>query len=519
MRTRILITAIILIFSISAFSQSVTEKRQIKTTALTMYENYKGEIRGLHSRSSITEDNFLALFDSKAKIYNDILPDNHSQQLSPADYFSIFRANINRIYPDFSDFKMGEPVSVGNKWQIKCNFTRATRFKTHKNMNYPEWSFNYSMTIEMDKSYNNSKKVYENAKIVNIEVDNPLGKFFVIENKDNIPLVTRFGKPITEWDKEYQSRIFTEKEWTIRDIQVSESNNLEKIFVYSTAQFVKNRDDELFYHIDIQRYMKNLFGISIKYCMANMGNQFSEENAENFKNFEHLSNATSFSFFYGKQLANKEKSTWFLNFGLDLNIYNHEYSGANDTTTYYTDDVDGDYYWRKIIINSLHEKITNVTVSVPLSIQYLRQLTNQTKNPIFIAFEFGVFAETSLSLRSKYDLDVEYSGLYEKYFGVEFTHYYDFGSFPDESGNQKLNSYFNGGWFGSVGLWYALNNSNLLKLDVSYKYSFLPPSEYKSKYVISEKKDSYNSLIYSTNQGLRNVYFGVSWAKTIGGKK
>ena len=213
-------TIIILIATVSAFSQSVTETRHIKTTALQIYENYKVVMSGLHSRSSYTEDNFMALFERSAEIYNDIVPNNQPHQLSPTEYFTKFKASINRIYPDFSDFRMGEPVTAGNEWQIKCYFTRKTRFRTQNYLNYPEWSFNYTMTIEMDKSYNSANKVYENAKIVSIEVDNPLEKFFVIENKENIPLTTKSGEALKDWDEEYQSRIFPENKWKINDIQV-----------------------------------------------------------------------------------------------------------------------------------------------------------------------------------------------------------------------------------------------------------------------------------------------------------
>jgi len=151
MKKIVLTIATIIIAQVSTFSQSVTETRQIKTTALQMYENYKVVMAGLHSNSAYVEDNFMALFESDAVIYNDILPNNNPQQLSPFAYFKKFKANINRIYPAFSDFKMGEPVSVGNRWQIKCYFTRRTKFKTQKEMKYPEWSFNYTMTIEMNK--------------------------------------------------------------------------------------------------------------------------------------------------------------------------------------------------------------------------------------------------------------------------------------------------------------------------------------------------------------------------------
>jgi len=57
MRKTILTIATILFVYVSAFSQSVTETRRIKTTALQVYENYKVVMSGLYSNSPYTEDN------------------------------------------------------------------------------------------------------------------------------------------------------------------------------------------------------------------------------------------------------------------------------------------------------------------------------------------------------------------------------------------------------------------------------------------------------------------------------
>ena len=521
------ITAI-MIACVSAFSQSVTETRHIKTTALQLYENYKVIMSGLYSKSAYTEDNFIGLFDSNAEIYNDILPDNLPQQLSPSEYFEKFQTSIKRIYPVFSDFDLGDPVAVGNKWLIKCSFTRGTRFLTQKDMKYPEWSFNYTMTIEMEKLYNIINKVYQHARIVSIVVDDPIKGFFIIENENNMILETKSGETLNNWDDDYQSRIFPENEWKINDIQVPEALINDNIFRFSKGKFSKNRTDPHFYQIDIQRSKKNIFGIGLNFSPipTTFGNKISDENAEIFKEIGHKSNVLSFSFFYGKQITYKEKSTVFLNFGLDFNKYSHEYNGRNDTT-YLTHDTDGDDYYRKIRIDALNEKINLVSIFVPLSVEYLYQLTQRTKKQVFFSFELGLFADCSLSAKSRYNLNTAYSGIYPKYFGVEFDHYYDYGTF-DINGNQKLNARFNLGMFGGVGLWFALNESNLLKFNVSYKHNFNSPLEYKEKYVISKsnpKTDSYSndyepyqSLLHSTKQGMQNISLGVSWIKTVGGR-
>ena len=525
MKKTILTIAAIVIATVSAFSQSVTETRQIKTTALQMYENYKVVMSGLYSRSPYTEDNFMALFESKAVIYNDILPDNQPQQLLPSDYFEKFKESIQRIYPTFSDFKMGEPVSVGNKWQIQCTFTRGTRFRTQQEMNYPEWSFNYTVTIEMDKSYHIINKVYQNARIVSVDVENPLKGFFVLENKRNMPLVTKSGERLNVWDEEYQSHIFPEDKWNIYDMRVL---NNDHIFEFSKSRFSQNKTDAHFYQPDVQRFNKNIFGIGVNYTLLTAGNKMSGENAENFKDILQTGDALSLSMFYGKQMVHKDKSTVFFNFGLDFNKYSHSYSGINNTT-YQTVDADGDSYLRKIKIDALNEKINMIAVSVPLSVEYLYQLTEQTKKPIFLSFELGVFAEYTLSSSSTYNLNADYRGEYNYFGGVEFDHYYDYGKFEFKGEKQDLAKSFDGGIFGGIGLWFALNESNLLKFNVSYKHSLNSPLEYKEDYVIiksnpqtkpkSKDDEPYQSLLHSTKQGMQNIGIGLSWVKTIGGKK
>jgi len=241
---------------ISGFAQSHTEKRHVKTTALNVYENYKVVLSSLYSKDVYNEDNFIALFDENAVIYNDILPANVPAQLTPAKYFEQFRANIKRVYPEFSNFTIGEPVSVGGKWRIKCSFTRATRFLTKNEMKYPQWVFNYTMTIEMDKRYDTGKKIYKDAAITNIAVDKPLEKYFIVENQENISLAAKSGETLTDWDEEYNSRIFPENEWKIKDIQVSESNNNKNIFEYSKSRFSKNQTDTHFINLIFSGFRK-----------------------------------------------------------------------------------------------------------------------------------------------------------------------------------------------------------------------------------------------------------------------
>ena len=517
MRKTVLTLAAILIATVSAFSQSVTETRRIKTTALQIYENYKVVMSDLYSKSDYTEDNFLALFESNALIYNDVIPSNIPAMLSPAKYFENFKANIKRIYPVFSDFRISEPVSAENKWQIQCNFTRATKFRTQKDMNYPEWSFNYILIIEMDKRYDTSKKVYENAKILSIKVDNPLKSFFIIENKENIPLAAKSGETFKDWDKEYQSRIFPDDKWKIYDIKVvPKSNNDENIFEYSKNKFTQNRTDTHFFQLTAQTFPKDIFGIGVNFSP----------------------NALSLSLFYGKQLAHNDKSTWFFDVGLDVNWNSFKYSDTdsisdlNNNSGVADQDVDSNITLIRRTITNIktpNDRKVNITsISVPLSVQYLYQLS-QSKKPVFLSFELGVFAECILPSTQKDILNAAFYGVYSVNFNdgsnpqnVPFYHYYNYGNNNNITVNRnlKLASQFDCGILGDVGLWFTLNKSNLLKFDVSYKGG-LNSLKYSKDYTILNGNGYTTADQISQQQSakaLQNVGFGISWVTTIGGK-
>jgi len=489
MRKSILTVAAIIMASVSAFSQSATETRRIKNTAFQLYENYKVQIQGLHSTSAYTEDNFLTLFSKDATLYNDIIPENTTEQLTPKNYFKNFRENLKRIYPVFSDFKIGDPVSIGDRWQVKCYFTQTTKFRTQTEMRYPEWTFHYTMTIEMDKYYNSNNKVYYNAEIVSIEVENPLKEFFIIENKENMPLLSKSGETVAAWDKEYHSRIFPENEWKIEEMKVVDFN---KTFAYSKSELAKNETDERYYHYKVQRFKKDIVGAGINFSPFAFGNKLRIDSVE--INMEETY-AISLSAFYGKQFFHKEKSSLFANVGLDLNIYHHKFN--NNCPEYSTIDLDGDSCSRIISLEKL--EINIFSISIPLSVQYFYQLTKPEKKTIFLSCELGVFGEFTL-YSNKVNANV--SGRYgEKYFNIKMDHYDYYGDFEAS----RFES-FNFGIFGRVGALFALNKSNLLKVNLSFKAPFWQFS------------NSFKAKEYSISQGL-NLGIGVSWVQTIGGNK
>ncbi|MDR1793593.1 MAG: hypothetical protein LBR36_09205 [Bacteroidales bacterium] len=509
------------------FSQSVTEVRIIKTTALDVYEQYVGIINKLNDGSVYNEDNFLHLFDENATIYSDILPDKDRKtqpKLSPQEYFDKFTKNIEMIYCKDTNFDLQFPSLEQNQWTIKCEFVRQIRFKAKKHKlqyrneckcEYPEWQFNYIITITMDTVYDSQNKKFKNAKIQKIEVKDPLSDFFIIENMDKYNLVYE-NKKIDKWDKEYNSRMFSATDYNINRFTILSKNNENPYF--QPLNLSQDKDDTRFY--EINKSKKNLFGIGIDYAPISIEKKI---NSTVFPNITQKNQAFSFSIYGGIQLGQKSKTTTFFNIKPHFNFYQSKFNG-DYITQYNAIDSDNDPYLRKINISSLFEKVNILTISIPVSFEFFFQLTKSQKNPVFFSLELGGYAEYRFFIQNKFNINAYYSAIYDYFGGIEFDKYYDYGYFDlnqndiSQSLKNKINS-LDYGAFGALGLWFALNKNNLLKFSITYKHGFQAPMKFKTDYVPSENYYTYETLLQNVNSGLQNISFGLVWSRAISVKK
>ena len=272
MRRRIIFTVIVIFITIvSVFSQSVTETRRIKTTAIEIYEKYASIIANLYNGNVYNEDKFLLLFDKNALIYNDILPANKPQKLSPKEYFDVFTLNIKMNYCTYDNLDLQFPVSNNDKWSIQCTFSKDISFITKTGYFYPKWRFNYIITIEMDKEYDSKNKIYSNAKIANIEVAPSLENFFVIQNTDSLPLEI-YNEIIGDFEGTSNSRLFPTNEIDINQITTADSD------IFRPLEYKQDQFNNHFYDFAIRR--KNLIGFGINYSPVNLGNNISKSNLE-----------------------------------------------------------------------------------------------------------------------------------------------------------------------------------------------------------------------------------------------
>ncbi|MDE7090929.1 MAG: hypothetical protein K2O53_04320, partial [Bacteroidales bacterium] len=320
------------------------------------------------------------------------------------------------------------------------------------------------------------------------------------------------GFMIDDWEDETHSRLFHGSDYDISKMECLSDNYFQPI-----ERIQDPRDSHIY---GFRRCRKNLFSVGVNYTPWGFGNNIAKDR---FNGISEYSQAISLSLFYGLQIGKAKQggSIWFLNIGLDVNRHYYKYSGS-DYTEYYDIDADGASYLRRIWIDNLSEKVERLSASLPLSASYLLQLTKQRRNQIFLSFELGVFFEYTFLLKNKYSINADYHGLYDYYGGVEFDHYYDYGTFGQNNTQilaraRDLN--YDYGAFGNVGCWLALDKSNMLKFHVGYKHGFNTPLKYKDDAIISENKQSYQSLLPSTKQGLRDLFLGVSYVRAITLKK
>ena len=504
------------------FSQTITEIRQMRYEAIGIFDTYHFLILKLDNPDVYTKDNFTKLFEDKATIYNDILPENQPQALSPEDYYDRY-VSLIKTHSQLSNLELSFPEYLEGKWQVKVKFKKEINLK-YKNIDltYPKFSLNYEMAVVMDKNeYYIKKETYSkrdierelnkpyiNGKIINITVEEPLNEYLVIENMNNLPLEYS-GTVIEDWDNDLHSRILPFKREEISNITVENSG------YFYPLEFKQNQVDNHFY--SFQKLKKNVVGWSINYTPLGLNNNIT---STNFSNIQQKNQAIDLELFYGFQLAQKDKSTWFFNLKFDVNAFQDIFQG-NYYTEYNTIDADNDPYLRKIKISAIEEKTYIFSTSFQPSFEYLFRISKRSKKkPMFISLEIGGFIESRLLATNKFNFTVDYTGLYNYYGGVEFDHYYDYGHFDlsnkdiTQDLQQKLNK-LDYGNFGSIGLLFAINKSNLLKINVGYKQGFTSPLKYKENFIISERNDNYESLLQNVNKGIHNIFIGLSWTKTL----
>lgn len=516
-----LIITLFLGFIHLASSQTVKEVAKMRMTALEHFEKYKIALLDLNYPNRETIYAFSKLFAPDAQLYNHFLPQNNPHIILCEDYTELRKNKQEYMLSSrFSNLHIGEPFLVQretNRFGVPVFYSEKLSTKRVGKYEYPEVSLDYKMMLFIDRSietdpFDGSERTVLSCVIGSIqETNNAIGDFVLMQRTPAIEKL--FDTKKLSWDLLAANNDFLMFRASSTDLNDFQSNN--SFFV--TKRFIPMATDSNIY--EYKGLHKNLFGIGIQYAPYGLGYRYDKANLQ----LKQYNQTLSFNLHYGHLLASKNTSTLFFNAGIGFNAPLNRFSGSYQKTKRSVTDSAGDNYTRKIKLSSLVEKVWHLSISLEPSLAYVWEMCKPDSNhTLFLALEAGGFASYRFYSTHSFRLDAAYRGLYvSDYFGsVEFDHYYDYGNFFLNETNvtlitpARLNS-FDYGAFGSIGVWYAFDQKNLLKAVVGYRHGFASPFQTKKIDVLSKDKDHYESAAQSIRSGLQNIFIGVSYLRTL----
>ena len=504
--------------SISA--QTVRDVRHVKTTALSLYEKYISSVSVLHNGGKYTGDDFMSLFiESGDTVYNDILPANQPQITTAYSYYLTYDSIIKYSNFDYNGFRFSAPQKKGGKWYIDCYFTRTVKFATRDSVYniYPAWSFNYTMKIVMDdhiavvrerdgvKEYD-PDSLFANPRILSITVDPPLENYFILVNQESIPLRWH-GEVVRNYDKDCDCWMMDASKDKISDIKYDGDN------LFMQLNYIKDEKHPNFYTFSLDKM--NLGGIALAVAPYGLGNRGDHR----FVDIKEWNNSAKATLFYGIQLSNTLTTSLFFNMGVDAVYNTYNYSGLYQCD-YYSTDIDGDDYLRKVRVTLNKETINEMSFTVPLTLNYVNSIYQNNNKQLLLYLKAGAYGGVRFLSAAYVDMSSRYTGLYSQYFNTEFDHYYDYGNY--EMNQDNISNYnkgsvnmFDYGIDAGVGLWYALNRQYILGFGIDFRKSFVPVLKYESYEYLTTDFNHYESMLQTSNQGSSNLFFSISLIKLL----
>ena len=519
------ITIIILILFSSGclFPQSVSDILHIRMTAIECFQDYIQKFSSLEYPSKDGRYEFQKLFQKDAVIYNDLLPNNTPILISPDEYARRRNKNIS-LNPHFSNLSLGFPYEENGLWKIELSYLENITVKNlYTEIEYPKCTFHCTMTISMErnKAYNESatdnfsevsdvtrRMAFINPTICHIEVSDPIEQFILIRKNENL---TSIPCSFTMIPNAEESPFFIMVKADTNDLATC---NREFESLFFERKFVSTCMDEKIY--EYKAFKKNIFGIGLTYSPYGLGNKLQESLLPDFQLW---CQTLGIDLSYGLNLTSKEKTSLFFNIKMGLNACQNRFKGSW-STQYDATDSDGENYLRKIYVKNAIENAYYLSTSLHPSFEYLIRLHDYGQQKLFLSLEAGGYLEYRFLASNSFQSNATYSGIYDYFGGVEFAHYYDFGSFllNDKNISQSIKNNLNlldYGVFGSIGIWYAFNSQHLLKAGIGYKNGFTTPFKSPSDYCLSSDLHTYQSATKTINSSIKNIYLSISYIKII----
>lgn len=525
---------LVLTCTLPVFSQKLKQQRLIKQTALDIFESYVDVCNRLYQNKKdvYIYDQFLNLFSDTARVYNDILPSfppgnqvvpTDSILITPGEYFNKFKSEILKNSFSYDSLELYDIQKVNKQWwTLKCSLGRTVAYTSSSKSPYSGREFHYTMTIVMREEDPRNANQMVDAKITNISVSDPCLQLRITEtdgiNKEN------FVNPIdsNSLDKGGLTVGYLKDDVEISDIEKEiNANSLEASLFNIIKLKLDTLDNKHFYKRDSNK--RNFWGLGINACPYGFGNKISSANTTKFgyENISQRNFSIEFSTFFGINLYVKNRYSLFLVPQLSLGYRNFNFSG-DYSAQYQAVDIDGTEYMRNINVDLKNENVNQFTINFPISISnmFLLHKDEFAENQLFLSLDFGVLLSCVPFTRNTYDFSARYTGTYDFFGGVEFDHYYDYGNFDLNHNDiayipNSLINKFNIGILAGVGLMFQIEETSMLKFDLSFRNGFLSIAKYKEGFVLSEDYKNFESLLQASKSGAHNLYFSLSYIRAI----
>jgi len=501
-----IITIFILCFSgFIAFSLTVTEVRQMRLNAMEVFDNYTA-FSNLDVPDSYVRDNFLSLFHPEAVVYNDILPDNKQQILSPENYYEKY-VKLIKSNPKFSDLELGMPYQENGKWYVKVSFKKSFSIRLkQQELTYPEYTFNCEMLVEMTENQqyvkkenyskrdieNNYNLPYINVKIKNLSVKEPLQDYFIIQLNDsklkNNAKGLYYNRKKVEFTDPQNRKLFDANQYNIFNFTLNPNLNADDY----KRTIKQNVIDKHYYRYDVSQ-LKNLVGLQISYIPKNFG----IEDTTFAKQLNINSWGMGISLLYSRLITqSKGGLNWYVNanpmYSIDIfkidskNVYFEldKISFSNEMCAK-----------REVAISNLNEKDIFHSIGLSLGVGLSKSIKFIT-----LTADLGFYLNYALLQKrtSKIDtLQVTISNI------MDTTYLYK----PPLIENETVyNGKFDFGAYAAVGVMFKLKDYWYLKTGVEYRLGFSNRASYNEKFGNTFTNEYYEPFFKSINNWHTNRF-------------
>lgn len=476
--------------------------RRINYNSLRLIEDYESFCTFKGNNSDMA---FNSLFTENATIYNDYLPLNETQNITPEEYFNITQDEKTKSAMNVEISKVSFIDSLEifgrNTFGLKIGLKKKIFFRNWNSFRYPETNFNLIFNILVKT--NASDEIECKIRSIICKSDSRIKEFSIakinLKNLDSsYEQIKINNKPLDVDEKVIEKTIF------LSDISNPQKViSLESYDAFLTfKQDYSLRPDKHIYYVNTQNY-KSEIGVGILCNIFPNYKLISNENIPDgaLQDINVLMYGIGLGLNYSTRILKFGKSNFYLNsgFGIEKNLICFSGDYYFEKTS---EDIDGDQYIRITELNGIKEMINLDYLYLPIGIEYKYIINKDLSLQSILGVKGYFLFNKTFSLKA----NATFKGFYDQYDQLTMDRYYDFGDFDLSYKNNGIDlSQFNFGLYAGIGAGYKLNQRYTASIKLVYDYTFLNLSNCLDEYIISKDRYDYTSLIHAYNSVKRNL--------------